>query len=363
MLVTGGAGYLGRHVCLALVNAGHTVEILDSFSRGSPRDILDLEEELGATVPSHPIDIWLEASSLKRLFHSRKFGAVIHLAGVKPGSPQRLGVAQCCAIDVGGTMNLLSSMEDAECRNLVFCSTVSIYGDREDGTKAWRESDWPLDSQTPPSAYGVAKDAIERILCCLGKDWSIRVLRCPEIAGALPGGGLGDTDQSSTVGRLLASSSRTPAHVRSGHPDTADGSVVRDYVHVVDAARAHVLALEGLESGGIEQFNVGSGRGTSMWQLLLGLQRAKRVTIPSLSTPIDAHAPGAGIRLSDARKLQNATGWAPLQGMQEICLHSVQAVNKSLADSKDVRAGGTSMEPNSPLDSRDRSSCREQGAV
>ena len=353
VLVTGGAGYLGRHVCQQLDKCGHSIEILDSFARATPSDIVELEELLGKTLPVHPIDIWLESSSLKRLFRSRRFDAVIHLAGVKPGAPQELGVAQCCAIDVGGTMNLLASMEEAGCRQLVFCSTISVYGDREDGTLAWKETEWPDKARTPPSAYGAAKDAVERVLAALGDPWSIRVLRCPEIGGALPDGRLGDTDESSTISRFLASTHRHPITIRSRIPDTADGSVVRDYVHVVDAARAHALALADMGTSGLKQYNVGSGRGTSMWQLLLGLQRARGSSIPSKSEPSSAPPSRTGVRLSDARKLRLSTGWTPMYTLHDLCEHAIEHWNKRQSICKNDPATGTSLAAHQPVASPD----------
>ncbi len=352
VLVTGGAGFLGRHVCLGLAKAGHSVEILDSFSRGRPKDVMDLEEQIGCTIPTHPIDLWQEAASLHRLFSNRSFDAVVHLAGLKPGATQESGVAGCCAIEIGGTMNLLACMEAAGCKQLVFCSTVSVYGDREDGTMAWREEEWPAGAHTPPSAYGAAKDAIERVLRCLKGEWTIRVLRCPEIAGSLPDGALDDTDPSSTVPRFLSSTHADPVTVRSGHPDTADGSIVRDYIHVTDAASAHVLAVEDLSRGGVEEYNLGTGKGTSTWQLLLALQRAVGAPIPSRALPV--HGGGtssrAGVRLSNTRKIRDHLGWTPALGITDICLHAKEAVEKKRVGSKDAVAWGTSVGAGQSLD-------------
>ena len=344
ILVTGGAGYVGRHVALALHRAGHEVELLDSLVRGTMDDVKELEQEAGARFPLHLIDVWLEAGPLKRLFLHRAFDAVVHLAGVKPGPGQSRPPGQCFAIEMAGTCNVVACMEAGGCTQLVTCSSDSVYGRREDGARAWKEEDWPAHAGRPCSAYGVAKDAVERMLVHLGSSWSIRILRCPEVVGALATGGLRDTDDAGIITRMLRATHGAPFHVHDGDETTPDGSGVRDYVHVSDAAAAHVCAVNELVKGGVDHYNVGTGKGTSVWQLLVGLQRVAGASIPCTGVPTIGDG-NLGVRLADPRKLRRELGWSARHGIREICEHALAAHKKVSTESNGSGTRGASVGP------------------
>ena len=342
VLITGGAGYIGRHVALAMYIAGHTIELLDSLDRGTIKDVKELEDIAGAHFPLHILDLSRDSCAVHKLFLHTTYDVVVHLACVKPVAGSNLSICNCYAIDIGGTMNLLSAMESGSnkrCNRLIFCSSASVYGERRDSTIAWKEEEWSNTACLPNSAYGISKYAIECVLQQLASNWAICVLRCPEVIGALAGGGLADTGRSNLISRIAGSTKNNPFKVGAGDPNTADGSPVRDYVHVTDIASAHVKALEsfyikskGNAQGqyhfprGIRHYNVATGKGTSVWQLVLCLQRALDKTIPCLKDT-KSHRPHS-IRLISPRKIQKELGWFPEHSLENMCIDSINGFKK-----------------------------------
>jgi UDP-glucose 4-epimerase len=282
ILVTGGAGFIGSHTCLELVARGHEVVIADNFSNSSPKAVPRLEELSGARMSTHKLDI-RDREALAILFKLEKVDAVIHFAGLK-------AVAESCAKpfeyfdhNIAGSICLLGAMRDAGVRHLIFSSSCTVYG---------APSTSPVDENAPQAAitpYGLSKLTMEHMLRDLARvDPAFRFasLRYFNPIGAHPSGRIGE-DPAGVPNNLMpficqvAVGRREKLQVFGGDWPTPDGSCVRDYIHVVDVAQAHVAALEYLvEKDRNLEVNLGLGQGTSVLELINAFQEASGRRIP-----------------------------------------------------------------------------------
>ena len=282
ILVTGGAGYIGCHTCVELIARGHDVVILDSFCNSS-RGVLDrLQTLTGQRIAVHEVDL-RDADALAAVFAGERFDAVIHFAALK-------AVGESCAKplmyfdnNIGGTIALLQAMQAADVRQLVFSSSATVYGDPD--SVPVRE-DAPLRATNP---YGRTKLVMEQMLgdlCAADASFRVASLRYFNPVGAHPSGLIGE-DPSGIPNNLMpfvcqvAVGRRARLQVFGNDYPTPDGTGVRDYIHVVDLARAHVDALEYLqrEDSSIT-VNLGTGRGNSVLELVAAFARASGREIP-----------------------------------------------------------------------------------
>lgn len=302
ILVTGGAGYVGSHVCKALAGAGLEPICLDNFSTG--------HRHLVKWGPTLEVDL-CDESSLGRAIAGLDIGAAIHLAA-------RIDIAESIrdplgyfALNVGGTINLLRALKARkEHVPIIFSSSAAIYGDAD--VAKFSESA-PLLPTTP---YGSGKRMIEEILSFLWRryEWPSISLRYFNVAGADPDGETGETHDPEThlIPLLLAAAADPSATFQLFGNDyaTEDGTCIRDYVHVADVANAHVLALESLLANPrSEALNIGYGRGFSVREIMNAVERVTGKTIRHQLSPRRAGDPARLV--ADARNAATSIGWEP----------------------------------------------------
>lgn len=282
ILVTGGAGYIGCHTCVELIGRGHDVVIVDNFVNSS-RGVLDrLRQLTGRQVPTHEFDL-RDTAALQNVLEGGGFDAVIHFAALK-------AVGESCAKpllyfdnNIGGTISLLQAMQNTGVRRLVFSSSATVYGDP---AQVPVREDAALQVTNP---YGRTKLVMEQMLgdlCQADTDFRVANLRYFNPVGAHPSGLIGE-DPSGIPNNLMpyvcqvAVGRRERLQVFGSDYPTPDGTGVRDYIHVVDLARAHVDALETLQREDRSlTVNLGTGRGISVLELVHAFARASGREIP-----------------------------------------------------------------------------------
>lgn len=277
ILVTGGTGYIGSHTCVELINSGHQVVIVDNLYN-SKKDVLDKIEKITGTKPSfYEIDI-LDKDKLEIVFKENKFDAVIHFAGYKAVGESVSIPLTYYKNNIAGSINLYELMEKYEVKNLVFSSSATVYGD--DFEVPFKE-EYGLGTTTNP--YGTTKKMNEMILtdlCKANSNMSTVLLRYFNPIGAHESGLIGEIPNGIPNNLVpyiaqTAIGQREYLKVFGDDYDTVDGTGVRDYIHVVDLAKAHVLAIEyASKHKGCEVINIGTGKGYSVLEVLHAYEKA-----------------------------------------------------------------------------------------
>ncbi len=319
ILITGGAGYIGSHTCVELLEAGHDIVVIDNFCNSRPEALNRIEEITGKSFPFHQVDL-LDQRGLEHVFERYGIEAVIHFAGWKAVGESVDRPLQYYTNNVAGTLALCEAMERFGVRRMVFSSSATVYGKPE---HVPIREDAPLGAVNP---YGRTKRMIEDILCDLhasNPDWSIALLRYFNPIGAHKSGRIGE-DPNGIPNNLMpyitqvAVGKLRELQVFGNDYPTHDGTGVRDYIHVVDLAEGHLKALERLmTTTGVEAFNLGTGRGYSVLELIGTFQRATGKTVPYR---IVHRRPGdAAICYADPAKANEKLGWAAVRGLREMC--------------------------------------------
>ncbi len=282
VLVTGGAGYIGSHTVVALIEAGHTPVIVDNYSNAKP-SVLNRIEEITGTRPVHVDGDIRDRRLLDGLFADHDIDAVIHFAGKKAVGESVALPLMYYDNNVSGTIVLAEAMRDAGVRTIVFSSSATVYGDP--ASVPIRE-DFPVGATNP---YGRTKLMVEQILSDIvvaHDDWSVCLLRYFNPVGAHDSGRIGE-DPSGIPSNLMpfiaqvAVGRRDQLSVFGGDYPTPDGTGVRDYIHVVDLAEGHLAALRyATGRPGCHVFNLGTGRGTSVLELVHAFEQSAGSKIP-----------------------------------------------------------------------------------
>ena len=288
ILVTGGAGYIGSHTCLELLNAGYRVSVVDNLSNSKETSLLRVQELTGKSLSFHKVDL-LDRSALESVFQTDSFDAVIHFAGLK-AIGESINIPLCYYHNnITSTVILCEVMACHDVKQLLFSSSAVVYG--EPSSVPIRE-DFPCDQQANP--YGRTKRMIEQILQDLAyadPDWNITLLRYFNPVGAHPSGRIGE-DPNGPPNNLLPYISQVAVgrypYVRVWGNDypTPDGTGIRDYIHVLDLAQGHLKALEKLQlekkssKPGVEIYNLGTNRGYSVLELIAAFEKACGKPIP-----------------------------------------------------------------------------------
>ena len=319
VLVTGGAGYIGSHTCLELLRSGHEVSVVDSFYNGSEEALRRIQRLSNRTLKFSQCDI-RDSYSLAIVFDKFKPDAVIHFAGLKAVGESVADPARYYDVNVGGTATLLEAMEQTGCMNIVFSSSATVYG---------KPKYLPCDENhplNPINPYGRTKLMGENLL----QDWSNAkqgryavALRYFNPVGADASGLIGE-DPNGIPNNLMpfisqvAVGRRECLQVFGDDYETIDGTGVRDYIHVVDLARAHIAAVEQMNNlQSFEVINIGTGEGLSVLQMVreFEIQSGKTVRYQ-----IGPRRPGdAPAVWADATKAINKIGFKAARGINEMC--------------------------------------------
>lgn len=287
VLVTGGAGFIGSHQVVALAEAGHEPLVIDDLSNSDRRVMTQLEKMTGRVVPFGHFDV-RDRDALRFFLKEEQAEAVMHFAAKKHVWESVDDPIRYYDVNLGALTSLLDVMSDVGLRNLIFSSSGSVYGIAD---RLPIPEDEPLRPTNPYSATKAWGERILRDVCEADPRWSVIALRYFNPAGAHPSGLLGEnpTDPRSNLLPVLmavASGELQELLINGVDFDTVDGSGVRDYVHVMDVARAHVSALERVTNKhGFEAFNIGRGHGVSVFQLIAAVEQVTGVAIPRRIAP------------------------------------------------------------------------------
>ncbi|MBA4384753.1 MAG: UDP-glucose 4-epimerase GalE [Anaerolinea sp.] len=320
ILVTGGAGYIGSHTCIELAQAGFQVVVLDNLSNSSRESIARISRLLGDSVEIRfELGDIRSRADLRRVFELYDISAVIHFAGLKAVGESVAQPLKYYENNVAGTITLCEAMAEAGCKTLVFSSSATVYGNP--ATVPIRE-DFPL---APTNPYGWSKLMIEQLLRDLHASdpaWSIGLLRYFNPVGAHPSGIIGE-DPMGIPNNLMpfitqvAVGKRPKLSVFGNDYPTPDGTGVRDYLHVVDLAKGHVLALKALEQAKLLTVNLGTGRGYSVLEVVAAFDRASGVSIPYEIVP---RRPGdIAACYADPGYAEEVLGWKAELNLERMC--------------------------------------------
>jgi UDP-glucose 4-epimerase len=282
ILVTGGAGYIGSHTCIELINAGYKVVVVDNLCNSSLESLKRVEGIVDCNIPFHEVDV-RDKQALTHVFEQYSIDGVIHFAGLKAVGESVEKPIEYYDTNVGGTFILAEVMREFDCKTLVFSSSATVYGDPH--TVPIKE-DFPLSVTNP---YGRSKLMIEEFLrdvFVADKNWRIALLRYFNPVGAHKSGLIGE-DPNDIPNNLIPYISQVAVgkleklSVFGGDYDTLDGTGVRDYIHVVDLAKGHVKALQALkDKPQVLTVNLGTGKGYSVLDIVKAFERASDKSVP-----------------------------------------------------------------------------------
>ncbi|MBR5618828.1 MAG: UDP-glucose 4-epimerase GalE [Clostridia bacterium] len=320
ILVTGGAGFIGSHTCVELLNAGFDVVIMDNLSNSSAESVRRIEELSGKNVRFYEKDI-RDEEAYAEIFADNAIESVIHFAGLKAVGESVRKPVEYYDNNIGGTVKLLAAMQKYGCTRIVFSSSATVYGSQN--PVPFRE-DMPTGGTTNP--YGTTKLFIERILTdtqAAHPDWSVVLLRYFNPIGAHESGRIGENPRG-IPNNLMPYISQVAVgklpylHVFGADYDTPDGTGVRDYIHVVDLAVGHVKAVEkAMRDTGVSIYNLGTGHGVSVLELVHAFEKASGVSIPY---QIEPRRPGdIAVCYADASKAERELGWTAQLGVDRMC--------------------------------------------
>lgn len=324
ILVTGGAGFIGSHTCVLLLEAGYDVVVVDNYCNSHPEALTRVQNITGRTLISYTLDI-NDGPALDEVFAGNTIDAVIHFAGLKAVGESTQLPLKYYHNNVTGTLSLCRSMRKFNCKKLVFSSSATVYGDPQTV---------PITEDCPRSAtnpYGRSKLMVEQILADLqGSEsdyWSITLLRYFNPIGAHPSGLIGE-DPNDVPNNLLpyvaqvASGKLSKVNIFGNDYDTPDGTGVRDYIHVMDLAQGHLCALTHLssEQANLNVFNLGTGKGYSVLDIINNFRVISGKTVPC---EIVARRPGdIATCYADASKAQQHLHWQCQFGLDDMLKHT-----------------------------------------
>jgi UDP-glucose 4-epimerase len=323
ILVTGGAGYIGSHTVLQLLEAGNQVIVLDNLCNSSEESLNRVEELTGKKTILVQGDI-RDHTILELLFSKHKIDAVIHFAGLKAVGESVDKPLNYYNNNVYGTLTLCEAMKKYGVKNLVFSSSATVYGDP---VELPLREDMPTGEPTNP--YGMSKLMVELVLRDLyksDKDWNIALLRYFNPAGAHPSGRIGE-DPNGIPNNLMpfitqvATGKREQLSIYGNDYDTPDGTGVRDYIHVEDLAAGHLKALDKLYTGsGIVTYNLGTGQGYSVLDMVKEFEKQSGKVIPYQFVP--RRGGDVASCYADPKTASEALGWKATRGLAEMCKDS-----------------------------------------
>ncbi len=320
ILVTGGTGFIGSHTVVELLQSGYDVVIADNLYNSKAMVVDRIEAITGMRPRFYELDV-CDKAALDALFDKEKIDAVIHFAGYKAVGESTQKPIEYYENNLGSTLTLCKSMREHGCFKIVFSSSATVYGD---------PAFVPITEECPKgittNPYGETKSMQERILTDIWKAdnrWKVMLLRYFNPIGAHESGMIGE-DPKGIPNNLLpyvaqvATGKLEKVHVFGNDYDTPDGTGIRDYIHVVDLAKGHVKAIEGMEKlDGVNVFNLGTGHGYSVLDIIKAFSKACGRDLPYV---IDPRRPGdIAVCYSDPKKAQEVLGWTAEKTLEDMC--------------------------------------------
>ena len=318
VFVTGGAGYIGSHTVVELLNEGYDVVVADNLVNSSEEALRRVEKITGKKVKFYKADV-ADKDAVRAVFDAEKIDLVIHFAGLKAVGESVQVPVLYYRNNIDATLTLLEVMKEKGVKKFIFSSSATVYGDP---AKLPVTEDFPLSATNP---YGATKLFIERILsdaAAADKDMSVVLLRYFNPVGAHPSGLIGE-DPKGIPNNLapyvaqVATGKLPCIHVFGTDYPTKDGTGVRDYIHVVDLAKGHVAAMKKLEEKGVFIYNLGTGVGYSVLELIAAFEKACGKTLPKVMEGRregDVAACYAGVE-----KAKRELGWVATLGIDDMC--------------------------------------------
>ena len=320
ILVTGGAGYIGSHTCVELLNEGYEVVVLDNLSNSSEKSLERVEELTSKKVTFYKGDI-LDREILNHIFETEKIESCIHFAGLKAVGESVAKPWEYYNNNITGTLTLVDVMRQHNCKNIIFSSSATIYGD---------PAQIPITEECPKgqctNPYGWTKSMLEQMLIDIQKadnEWNVIILRYFNPIGAHKSGRIGENPNGIPNNLMpyvtqVAVGKLESLGVFGNDYDTPDGTGVRDYIHVVDLARGHVAALKKIdENAELCIYNLGTGHGYSVLDIVKNFEAANNIKIPYV---IKNRRPGdIATCYCDPEKAKKEMGWVAEYGIKEMC--------------------------------------------
>ena len=329
ILVTGGSGFIGSHTLIELIAEGHAVAVVDNLSNSNPEALRRVESITGQAVPFYKVDI-RDREGLSRVFALHDFDCCIHFAGLKAVGESVVKPWEYYENNINGTLVLLDVMRRQGCKNIIFSSSATVYGN---------PAQIPITETCPKghctNPYGQTKSMLEEILMDMHtadvktkdpRPWNVVLLRYFNPIGAHASGLIGE-DPNGIPNNLMpyitqvAVGKLDTLHVFGDDYATPDGTGVRDYIHVVDLAKGHVKALKAIEENcGVAVYNLGTGRGYSVLEVVHAFEEVSGVTIPYV---IEERRPGdIAVCYSDPGKAKRELGWKAELDIYDMCRDS-----------------------------------------
>ena len=320
ILVTGGAGYIGSHTVVELQQAGYEVVVLDNLCNSSRKALERVELITGKKVPFYQADI-LDREALEEIFTKEKIDSCIHFAGLKAVGESVARPWEYYENNIAGTLTLVDVMRRHGCKNIIFSSSATVYGD---------PAFIPITEECPKGVctnpYGWTKSMLEQILTDIQKadpEWNVVILRYFNPIGAHKSGTMGENPNGIPNNLMpyvtqVAVGKLKELGVFGDDYDTPDGTGVRDYIHVVDLAKGHVKALKKIEEkAGLNIYNLGTGVGYSVLDIVKNFEEANGVKVPYV---IKELRPGdIAACYADAGKAKRELGWEAENGIRQMC--------------------------------------------
>ena len=324
ILVTGGAGFIGSHTCVELLNAGYEIVVVDNYYNANPKSLERVKELTGKDFKSYECDI-RDSEGMDKIFKENKIDAVIHFAGLKAVGESCQKPIEYYDNNIGGTLKLCDVMRNNGCKNIVFSSSATVYG--MNNVSPLKET---MKTGGTTNPYGTTKYMIEIILEDIYKsdnEWNVTLLRYFNPIGAHESGRIGENPNGIPNNLMpyitqVAIGKRPYLSVYGHDYDTPDGTGLRDYIHVVDLADGHVKAVKNILEGdkGVQIFNLGTGKGYSVLDIVKSFSKAYGKELPYKIAP---RRPGdLAVCYSDPSKAKEVLGWEAKRGIDDMCRDS-----------------------------------------
>ncbi len=324
ILVTGGAGFIGSHTLVELYQAGHSAVVVDNLSNSSKESLKRVAELCKVeAIPFCQVDI-RDKEGLEKVMIAHKFDACIHFAGLKAVGESVEKPWLYYENNINGTLVLMQMLEKHNCKNIIFSSSATIYGE---------PAEMPITENCPKGVctnpYGWTKSMLEQVLTDIqkaDKEWNVVLLRYFNPIGAHKSGRIGENPNGIPNNLMpyitqVAIGKREKLNVFGNDYNTADGTGVRDYIHVVDLAKAHVSTLKAINKNcGLEIYNVGTGRGYSVLEVVKAFEKANDLKVPYTIQP--RRSGDIAECYCNPQKIEKELGWKAENDLEDMCRDS-----------------------------------------